>query len=180
MHVEFTGRHIDVTEPLRQFAMDRIERLRSLPDVIELHFILSSEKHQRHVAEVNLKTRDGFHNCTEVTHDMYTSIASALEKLEKQLLKSRSRQITRRRRAVSPRVIEAQSVAEVEPDVASQFPEIIRSDGSGLKPLTVEEAAGELIGSAIGFLVFRNARTDRVSVVYKRKDGDIGWIDAER
>jgi ribosome hibernation promoting factor len=96
VHVEFTGRHIDVTEPIRQFALDRLDRLRSLPDVIEVHFILSAEKHQRHVAEVNLKTRKSFHNCSEVSHDMYTSIASALDKLEKQVLKSKTRQIQKR------------------------------------------------------------------------------------
>lgn len=103
MHVEFTGRHIDVTEPIRQFAMDRLERLRSLPDVIEVHFILSAEKHQRHIAEVNLKTRDGFHNCTDTTSDMYTSIASALDKLEKQVLKSKTRHLTKRRGGDGPR-----------------------------------------------------------------------------
>jgi putative sigma-54 modulation protein len=86
-----------VTEPIRQFAMDRLERLRSLPDVIEVHFILSAEKHQRHVAEVNLKTRDAFHNCADTTNDMYTSIASALDKLEKQVLKTKTRHLTRRR-----------------------------------------------------------------------------------
>jgi putative sigma-54 modulation protein len=97
VHVEFTGRHIDVTEPIRQFAMDRLERLRSLPDVIEVHFILSTEKHQRHSAEVNLKTRDAFHNCADTTSDMYTSIASALDKLEKLVIKSKTRHITKRR-----------------------------------------------------------------------------------
>lgn len=180
MHVEFTGRHIDVTEPIRQFAMDRLERLRSLPDVIEVHFILSAEKHQRHVAEVNLKTRDGFHNCTDVTNDMYTSIASVLDKLEKQVLKSKSRHIRRRRKAVSARVIEARSVAEVEPDLASRLPEIVRSDSSRLKPQTVEEAAAELAATGRAFLLFRNSRTERLAVVYKRNDGDVGWIDAER
>lgn len=180
MHVEFTGRHIEVTEPIRQFAMDRLERLRSLPDVVEVHFILSSEKHQRHMAEVNLKTRDGFHNCTDVTHDMYTSIASALDKLEKQVLKAKTRTIRKRRKGVSPRVIEAQSVAEVEPDVASRLPEIVRSDGSNVRPLTVEEAAEELTRAGSAFLLFRHSRSERLSVVYMRNDGDIGWIDTER
>ena len=180
MRVEFTGRHIEVTEPIRQFAIDRLERLRSLPDVIEVHFILTSEKHQRHMAEVNLKTRNGFHNCTDVTSDMYTSIASALDKLEKQVLKSKTRQINRRRKAVSARVIEAQSVNEVEPEVATRLPEIVRSDGSGVKPLSVDEAASELADSSRAFLLFRNSRTERLSVVYRRKDGDIGWVDAEQ
>lgn len=180
MHVEFTGRHIDVTEPIRQFAMDRLGKIRSLPDVIEVHFILTSEKHQRYVAEINLKTRSGFHNCTDETHDMYTSIASALDKLEKQVLKSKTRQVRKRRKAVSPRVIEALSVAEVEPDLAARLPEIVRSEDSHVNPLEVEEAAAELVSTGQSFLLFRHSATGRLSVVYKRGDGDVGWIDTER
>jgi putative sigma-54 modulation protein len=180
VHIEFTGRHIEVTEPIRQFALDRLERLRSLPEVIEVHFILTSENHQRHVAEVNLKTRDGFLNCADETHDMYTSIASALDKLEKQVLKSKSRHIKRRRKAVSARIIEARSMAEFEDDSISGFSEIVRSDASALRPLSVEEAAGELGSSDNAFLLFRESRSERVSIVYKRKDGDIGWMYADR
>ena len=179
MHVEFTGRHIEVTEPIRQFALDRLERLRSLPDVIEVHFILTSEKHQRHIAEVNLKTREGFHNCTDVTHDMYTSIASALDKLEKQVLKSKSQNISKRRKAVSVKVIEAESVAEVEGEVARELPEIVPADVSSVRPMSVEEAATDLSGSEDGFLLFRDSRSERLSIVYKRKDGDVGWIHTE-
>lgn len=179
MNVEFTGRHIDVTEPIRQFALDRLKRLRSLPDVIEVHFILTSEKHQRHVAEVNVKTRDGFHNSTDVTHDMYTSIASALDKLERQVAKSRSRHIARRRQATSARLIEAQSAAEVEMEVATGFGEIVRTDVAHVKPLSLEEAAMELSGSENLFLLFRHSNSERLSIVYKRRDGDIGWIQAE-
>ena len=180
MRVEFTGRHLDVTEPIRQFTLDRLERIRSLGDVIEVHFILSKEKHERHVAEANLKTRDDFHHCTDVTSDMYTSIASVLDKLEKQVLKSKTRHMKRRRKAVSPRVIEAESIAEVEPDVAERIPEVVRSDTAGVKPLTVDEAAAEITSLGSNFLLFRNSKSDRLNVIYKRKDGDIGWIDPEQ
>ena len=180
MHVEFTGRHIEVTEPIRQFAMGRLERLRSLPEVIEVHFILTAEKHQRHVAEVNLKTRDGFHSCSDETHDMYTSIASALDKIEKQVARSRSRNISKRRKAASARVIEAASVSEVEGEVNASLPKIIPSDVSGIQQLTVEEAATELVASGNQFLLFRHSTTERMSVMYRRKDGDIGWIHADQ
>lgn len=180
MRVEFTGRHIEVTEPIRQFAMDRLERLRSLNDIIEVHFVLSAEKHQRHVAEVNLKTRNDFHHCQDTTNDMYTSIASVLDKLERQVAKSKTRQIKRRRSVANPRVIEAESVAEVEPAVAEQLPEIVRSDGNDVRPLSVDDAAAELGEHGAAFLLFRNSRTERLNVVYRRRDGDIGWIDPDQ
>ncbi len=177
MRVEFTGRHIEVTEPIRKFTLDRLERLRSLHDIIEVHFVFTAEKHQRHIAEVNLKTRVGFHNCKDASNDLYTSIASVLDKLEKQVLKAKTRNIKRRREAPNPRIVEADSVADIEQDVAERIPEIIRADRAGVKPLSIDEAAIEISTSDNEFLVFRNAKSDRLNVVYKRKDGDIGWID---
>ena len=77
MKVDITGRHIEITEPLRKFATDRIERMHGIvDDIMEVHFVLTVEKHQRHVAEANIKTRHDFHHGQEVTTDMYTSIAS--------------------------------------------------------------------------------------------------------
>ena len=55
------------------------------------HFILTVEKHQRHIAEVNIKTRHDFHHGEEVSTDMYTSIAAVLDKVEKQILKDKER-----------------------------------------------------------------------------------------
>jgi putative sigma-54 modulation protein len=177
VRVEFTGRHVDITEPIRQFALDRLERLRPFDDLIEIHFVLTKEKHQRHVAEVNLKTRDDLHHSTDVTSDMYTSIASVLDKLEKQVLKSRKRHIKRRRTALSPRVIEVEAVSDVEPGVRGRLPEIVRSEGTSVKPLSTEEAAMEVTSSGSEFLLFRNSTSGRLNLVYRRKDGDIGWID---
>lgn len=177
MRVEFTGRHIDVTEPIRQFTLDRLERLRSIRDIIEVHFVLTAEKHQRYVAEVHLKTRHDFHDCIDVTSDMYTSIASVLDKLERQVRKSKTRTLKRRRAVISPRVIEAESVAAVEPEFAERLSELIRSDRGGTKPLTIDEAAMEITSSGNGFFIFRNSKTERLNVVYRRKDGNIGWID---
>ncbi len=180
MRVEFTGRHIDVTEPIRQFAMDRLNRLRSLPDIIEVHFVLSAEKHQRHVAEINLKTQHEFINCTDTTTDMYTSIASVLDKVEKQVQKTKTRQKKKHRASVGARVVSPESVLEIEPEMAGQLPEIVRSDGTHLKPLSVDEAADDLTSGGVAFLLFRNSETDRLNVVYKRKDGNVGWIDPEQ
>src|ERR1051326_6426780 len=99
MKIDITGRHIDITEPLRKFTTDRMERLRGIgDDIMEAHFILTVEKHQRHIAEANIKTRHDFLHGEEVSADMYTSIAAVLDKLEKQILKSKGRLQAHKRR----------------------------------------------------------------------------------
>jgi putative sigma-54 modulation protein len=182
MKVEFTGRHIEVTEPLRKFATDRLERLRGIIDeVMEVHVVLTVEKHQRHVAEVNIKTRHDFHHGEEESTDMYTSIATVLDKIEKQILRSKGRTVARKRRGnhAGAGVFTTTSVVEVEEALGQRLPRIIRTHEYAAKPMSVDDAAVEIGDSDRDFLVFRNAETERLNVVYKRKDGNIGWIEPE-
>jgi putative sigma-54 modulation protein len=113
MKVDITGRHIEITEPLRKFAMDRIERMHGgdVTDVIEVHVVLTVEKHQRHVAEANVKTRQDFHHVQEVSTDMYTSIAAVFDKIEKLLLRSKDKTVTRKRHGAD------REVETAEPEV---------------------------------------------------------------
>jgi putative sigma-54 modulation protein len=182
MSVDITGRHIEITEPLRKFATDRLERLRGVIDeVLEAHFTLTVEKHQRHLAEVNIKTRDDFYHGEEVSTDMYTSIAAVLDKVEKQILKHKGRNVTRKRHNnhQGAGVVSTTSIIEVEEILGERLPRIIRSNEVAAKPMSIDDAAIEIGDSDREFLVFRNASTERLNIVYKRKDGNIGWIEPE-
>ena len=107
MKVDITGRHIEITEPLRKFATDRIEKMHGvLDDVMEVHLVLTVEKHQRHNAEANIKTRHDFHHGQEVSTDMYTSIAVVLDKIEKQILRSKDKTISRKRHGGATETVE--------------------------------------------------------------------------
>jgi len=180
MKVDITGRHIDVTEPIRKFTTDRIERLRGIgDDIMEAHFILTVERHQRHIAEVNIKTRHDFHHGEEVSTDMYTSIAAVLDKIEKQILKSKGRVMARKRRGNDGAGVVNASLLEVEQALGEQLPRIIRTNEVAAKPMSIDDAAVAIGDSEHEFLVFRNSDNDRLNVVYKRKDGNIGWIEPE-
>jgi putative sigma-54 modulation protein len=182
MSVDITGRHIEITEPIRKFATDRLERLRGIMDEIqEVHFILTVEKHQRHIAEVNIKTRRDFYHSEEVSSDMYTSIAAVVDKVEKQILRDKGRTVTRKRHNNNKvaEVITTRSVLEVEEVLGERLPRIIRTHEMAAKPMSVDDAAIQITDSDHDFLVFRNADSERLNVVYKRKDGNIGWIEPE-
>src|SRR5262245_49691491 len=183
MSVDITGRHIEITEPIRKFATDRLERLRGvMEEVLEVHFTLTVEKHQRHIAELNIKTRHGFCHGEEVSTDMYTSIAAVIDKVERQILKDKGRKVARKRNNnnnKSAEVITTNSVVEVEEVLGQHLPRIIRTHEVAAKPMSVDDAAIQIEDSDREFLVFRNAETERLNVVYKRKDGNIGWIEPE-
>jgi len=84
MKVDFTGRHVEVTDALRSFSQERLDKMATyLDDIIDVHVTLSVEKH-RHHAEVSLKTRNSDFLASAETDDMYASLAQAFEKLETQ------------------------------------------------------------------------------------------------
>jgi putative sigma-54 modulation protein len=153
-----------------------------MDEILEAHFILTVEKHQRHVAECNIKTRRDFYHAEEVSTDMYTSIAAVIDKVEKQILKDKQRSVTRKRHNNNHKgaeVITTTSVVEIEEALGDRLPRIIRTYDVAAKPMSVDDAAIKIGASDREFLVFRNADTERLNVVYKRKDGNIGWIEPE-
>ena len=84
MKVIFTGRHVEVSEALKAFAQERLEKMASyLDDIIDVHVTLGVEKH-RHQAEVSVKTRLSDFLASAETDDMYASLSQALDKLETQ------------------------------------------------------------------------------------------------
>ncbi len=177
MRVEYTGRHIDVTPALRDFTEGHLKKIRKiLGEAIDVHMILTVQKH-RHLAEINLNSRSLKINGLEETNDMYASINAVLEKVERQVLKLKGKKIARKRKS-NPSAPRSAS----NPLSRSNRPEpgggrVIKSKSFATKPMTVEDAVQEVNGSQSNFLVFRNVESERVSVVYRRKDGNFGLIE---
>ena len=174
MKVEYTGRQIEVSPAIQEFTEEHLKKIRKiLGEMIEVHVILTVEKY-RHSAEVNLKSRTFDINGIEETHDMYTSINAVLEKIERQALKHKGKKIDKKRKSAA--TAQAAVRAEGVPG-NSEARQVIRSSSFAAKPMTVEEAVQEVDTSNSEFIVFRNAESERVSVVYRRRDGNFGLIE---
>jgi putative sigma-54 modulation protein len=106
MKVNYTGRHMELTEPLKQFTKERLDKMATyLDDIIDVHVILSVEKH-RHAAEITLKTRASAFVASATTDDMYASITQAIEKLEGQAHKLQGKRHTRPHDSAKAAVVE--------------------------------------------------------------------------
>jgi len=173
MKVEYTGRQIEVTPAIQEFTEEHLKKIRKiLGEMIEVHVILTVEKY-RHSAEINLKSRTFKINGIEETHDMYTSINAVLEKIERQALKHKGKKIDKKRKSTA--TVQAARAEAVSGN--SEARQVIRSSSFAAKPMTVEEAVQEVDTSNSEFIVFRNAESERVSVVYRRRDGNFGLIE---
>jgi putative sigma-54 modulation protein len=152
--------------------MDKLNRFdRLLDNPAEARVVLSVEKF-RHIAEINIAGDRLTINGKEETVDMYSAIDNVMDKLEKQIKKSKQK--IRERRAGS----KAKNFA-IEDEAAGADDEIerqVRVKNIEYKPMDVEEAILQMDLMTDNFLVFTNARSDRVNVLYRRKDGHYGLI----
>ena len=178
MDVTVTGRHVDITEAMKHYAQQKLDKaIRNIPKVISVHIIMDIERFH-HVAEIVILAG---HNITisakESSDDMYSSIDKVVDKIDRQVKKYKEKLTHHRPRSnkgisVTENVLSSERVEELEHE-----PRVIRTESFEIKPMDVDEAAMQMELSSNAFKVFLNARTDRVNVIYRRNDGDYGLIE---
>lgn len=179
MQLTVTGRHFEITEPLRQHVESKMDKIsRYIDDTTDTHVVLSVEKH-RHSAEITLQSGGAPVRCLEERHDMYEAFDEAFDKVERQIKRLKEKG-SRKGRAGSKEIVQVESENEGEDaEVPLQAPQIIRSPRMAAKPMGVDEAAMQLGLTTDDFLVFSNSATNQMNVMYKRRDGNYGLIEPE-
>ena len=175
MNFEYTGRHVDVTPAIRSHVEDHFRKLDHIFDdtTARAHVRIAVEKN-RHIGEITLQWRDHTLTATDTNADMYQALSRAIDKIEKQAVKLKKKIIDRKQSAKSLGSL-APSVGVVE--ASPRAPRIIAARRYSVKPMTAEEAAMLLAEDSDQFIVFRDADTNRIGVLYKRKDGNYGLIE---
>lgn len=185
MAVECTGRNVEVTPALKSLARERTGRLeRHLGGPANVRVVLSHERH-RFGAEIIATHRRRRWNAREyASADPRAAVALAFEKIDAQAMKDSEKRRGRKNR-VSPRLLESEApVPEIAPKRAARSSppaplvrRIVRTSRLAVKPMSIEEAALRIEDSREEFLVFRDSSTESVSVIYKRRDGNLGLIE---
>jgi putative sigma-54 modulation protein len=177
MTIEYTGRQTEVSPEVRRFAEKKLSKLQKvLPRITRVHVILTSDK-RRQIAEVSVHSRSLDLTAAEETGDLLTSLATVIEKLTRQAQRHMGKLKERKRRA--PTRSGSLWSGVLAPAPAGEAPRVIRSRRFVAKPMTVDEAALEMGSGESGFVVFRDASSERLSVLYRRKDGNLGLIEPE-
>jgi putative sigma-54 modulation protein len=176
MKIEFTGRNFTVSPAIRKHITEHFKKVEEfLNGTDKVHVILSIEKHHRHVAEVVVNWQHRSLTAQADTTDMYTSSSQAIDKLRRQIVKLKGKIVDSKHTAPSVKAVAPSPVPPVVPERPA--PRVIRSRRYAVKPMTPEEAMIQVEATTDQFLVFRDAETNRVGVLYKRKDGNYGLIE---
>lgn len=175
MKFEYTGRHIEVTPALKAHVEEHFQRIDHLFNgrPSKAHVIIEVER-GRHRSEIVLSWRKEILTAATSNSDMYLSLSQTIAKLEKQALKVKNKIIDKNHKKKNKGAITGPPRDEARPDATQ--PKIIAARRYAIKPMRDDEAAMMLADAADSFLVFRNSTNDRVSVIYKRKDGNYGLI----
>jgi ribosome hibernation promoting factor len=180
MRLELTGRHVTITPLLRRLVEQRLAHLdRILNDsVVSVQVVVTKEKFRHHV-DITLHARgDHFLHGAATGRDWDTTINVAAEKIEHQAQKLKGKWKGRKRRAGSAaRTMPAPTHPLLGEE--TQQVRIIRARRYLVKPMSIDEAALEVGDARDAFIVFRNASTDTVNVLFRRSDGNLGLIEPE-
>jgi putative sigma-54 modulation protein len=176
MTFEYTGRHIEVTPAIRNHVEDQFRKLQNIFNGTEprVHVILEVEKN-RQIGEIVVHWREHTLTATDTNADMYMALSRAVAKIEKQALKIKKKIIDRKHN--SPKASSAAPAPDGQVQAAPLPVKIINARRYSVKPMTAEEAALDLSEKQDHFIVFRDADTSRVGVLYKRQDGNFGLIE---
>ena len=189
MRITMTGRHMEMTDALRAYIENALQKLRTHFDrVIDVDVILAVEKY-RHIAEINLHANGIRIHGKESSSDMYASVDAVMEKLDKQIRKFKDRirkhqpRSAKEQRNYEHRIIEMlpdETAVEVDaPMEIAPLHREVKQEKVLLKSMTVDEAIMQLELVDDSFLVFLNADTHAVNIIYARDDSTYGVIEPQ-
>ena len=178
MQISVRFRHMEPSDVLRDYAIERIQRVkRYIDEPIEVNVILLVEKF-RHIAEVTMFA-DGFKiNANGEAEDMCTAIDGVINKIEKQIKKYRKK-IKRPRYNSSIKSLNFQMNVLSTEGMEYDEPRIIRSERLVAKPMNINEAIMQLDSTNEDFLVFSDIHSENINLLYRRHDGHLGLIELQ-
>ena len=182
MQVIFSGKNVEVTPSLREYAESKLLKLVRFFDHVQEAKVTQGILRGQHIVEVTLKVDGTLIRAEERSQDMYTSIDLVVDKLERQLARFKERYHTNTRESLAGQKPAERAAAQAGgnlpvPEDETEAPMIVRTKRFAIKPMDPEEAALEMELIGHDFYVFRNAENNAVNVIYRRRDGNFGLIE---
>ncbi|HTZ38750.1 MAG TPA: ribosome-associated translation inhibitor RaiA [Syntrophales bacterium] len=177
MQVSVTFRNTGSESWFKDYVTERLSRIQKFIDKpVEAHVVLSVEKF-RNVAEINIMAKGINLVGKEEAKDMQLAIDNVIDKIERQIKKHKEK--SRERKSNANRAEESGGPAAGSAAFEEESrPKVVETRKVVLKPMSLEEAILEMEGSRNRFVIYRDANSEKISVVYRRDDGDFALLEA--
>lgn len=174
MNIIVTGRQIEVTPALKNYAEKKIKKIaRYLSNITEAIVTINVEKY-RHKVEVLLKVNGVLIQAEGTTGDVFSSIDGVVDKLERQIKKYKEKLVSHRKSETKV------AVAVTEVPATVEVGRIIKNKRFELKPMSPDEAVMQMELLDKDFFIFTNDNNGDINVIYRRRDGNFGLIEPVR
>lgn len=180
MDLSVTGRHVDVTPAMKDYAREKVKKCEKFrPEITSAHVVMDVEKKFRHKVEINVTAKRHINvHVEDVSEDMYKSIDNCLDKLSRQMRKHKGK-IQHHKLKESEKMERDRSLMggseegllETETEPISLHREAVAR-----KPMSLDEALLEIKALEDDFLVFFNAETQAPSVLYRITKKRVGYV----
>ena len=187
MATEISGRNYEIPSDVRAMLESKLAKIenRLFDDVIDVRVVLQVEKY-RNICEILIKGKEhDVKSVQESDESMQDAINSALDHVKRQAQKNRKKIRDHHRndgngfKDVNEWNVQVLEPGRLRDETENRAPRIVKTNSIPIRPMSIEEAALRLDDSKNEFIVFRDIDTDRVSVIYKRRDNNLGLIAPE-
>lgn len=182
MNVQIYNRNLELTERLSEYVETKVEKLgRYLADIEDVRVDLSAtntrDASRRMVAQITIRIRRSVLRAEERSGDVFSAFDAVMDKMERQIRRYKERKMSRRGEALMPDdVDEAADMEGIAEEVATLAGKIVRVKRFEVNAVPPEEAVEQMELLGHFFYVFMDATDGRLSIVYRREDGDYGLI----
>lgn len=177
MQVSVTFRNTDAEDWFKDYANERLAKLRKFIDKpLEAHVIMTVEKF-RNIAEVNLMAKGVNINGKEEAKDMQLAFDIVMDKIERQLVRHKEKVRNHKENSAKEAMnLSGLSVSREETEQSN--PTVVETRRVILQPMSVDDAIMELEGTRSRFVLYRDSLTEKVMVLYRREDGNYALIES--
>jgi putative sigma-54 modulation protein len=176
MQMTITGKNMEITPAIKQYAEDKLAKMHKyLESISDAHVVLSLQKYS-HIAEITLHVNGITIRGEERSDDMYSSLDLVMDKVERQLRKYKEKIVAHGLRKGN-RTAAMKPIVPLPDEANEEGGKILRTKRFAIKPQYPDEAIMQMELLGHSFFVFRNADTEEINVIYKRKDGNYGLIE---
>ncbi len=179
MQLTITGKNMEVPERLESYVRRKMGKLgRFVQDPVEVQVELAEENtkevDQRQVVQVTIFKNGTTVRGEERAAEMRTAVDAVIEKIERQIRRSKDKRVSRKRRA--------KPLEEITADIPATAPNssrVARVKRFVMSPMSEDEAIDQMEQLGHSFFLFRNSATDLLNVVYRRDDGTYGFLEPD-
>ncbi|WP_134112511.1 ribosome hibernation-promoting factor, HPF/YfiA family [Hypnocyclicus thermotrophus] len=188
MRIIISGKHLEITEAIRDYAEKKVGKLKKYFDnIIEVDITLSVEntksEGEKHIADVLIFANGTKLKAEAADKNLYASIDEVIDILENQITKYKEKlRDNKHKHSEKFTLKKANRIFTEEEEkinINGELKKIISTKVSTTKPMSVEEAILQMEALETSFYLFLNHETDELNIVYKRDDGDYGHVEPD-